>query len=344
MLRDLGGERAADTFTSTDVAHTRLQTTPDPLWEVILSHFLLHEQAPPTYLRPWLQQFRKNPDRTTKVRPAVQILAGLAPQGPYFPDFLTPAEACDGLDAGLDAIASTPRRRLNHETKLVTELSRLRHRRVPTWLETFAAGDRTALDDLTTALRDYHNNAIAPHHELVQASIDADVTHRTQTLLTGGVQGLFRSFAPLMNWAPPVLEVQYDVDQDLHLNGRGLLLVPSFFCHGSAVSFADPGLAPTVIYPIAQQHRWPAIMSAPGHNTLAKLLGTTRAAVLTAVSTGISTTKLAHILSASPSSISRHTTVLRDAGLLTAHRHGPAILHTHTPLGQQLLDATDKEH
>lgn len=331
-------------FTVDDVALTRLQTTPNPLWEVMLSHFLLHDQAAPVYLRPWLQQLRKNPDRATKIRPGAQLLTGIAPQGPYFPDFLTPAEASDGLDAGLDAVARTPRARLTHEINLLTEASRQRRRPVPSWLGTFAAGDRTALDDLTTALRDYHDEAIAPHHELVQASIDADTTHRTHALLTTGVQGLFRSFAPLMRWTPPVLEVKYDVDQDLHLNGRGLLLIPSYFCHGSAVSYADPNLVPVVIYPIAQQHRWPAIMSTSGQDTLAKLLGATRAAVLNAVSTSTSTTGLARILATSPASISRHTTVLREAGLLTSHRHGPAILHTHTPLGRQLLDTTRHEH
>jgi DNA-binding transcriptional ArsR family regulator len=328
-------------FTADDLALTRLRTTANALWEVTLSHFRLHDRATPAYLRPWLQRLRNDPDRAARIRPAAQILAGLAPRGPYFPDFLTPAEAGEGLEAGLDVVASTPRQRLEHEVGLLIECSRRRRRRVPGWLRTFATGE--TLRGLAVVLHEYYEHAITPHQELIQASIDADVAQRARALLTGGLQGLFHSFAPVMRWAPPVLEIQYAVDKDLHLNGRGLVLVPSFFCRGLPVSYADPDLTPTVIYPIATQHRWATIMSASGQNTLAKLLGTTRAAVLTAVTNGASTTGLARTLSTSPASISRHTTVLREAGLLTAHRDGPAILHTHTPLGRQLLDNTRAE-
>ena len=40
----------------------------------------------------------------------------------------------------------------------------------------------------------------------------------------------------------------------------------------------------------------------------------------------------------SPATASYHTTVLRDAGLLSTHRLGSAVLHTPTPLGATLLE------
>ncbi len=325
-------------FTAQDLTRTRLLTAADPLWEVMLSHFLLHEPTTPVYLRPWLQRLREDPGRLAVIRPAVHSLAGLAPQGPYFPDFLTPAQASYGLRSGLEAVASTPRRQLCHELNLLAECSRRKRRTVPGWLGPFAAGDRFAMSRLTRELRDYHRAAIKPDQDLIQTSIDADVRSRTRELVVSGVEGLFRSFAPLMTWRAPVLEVQYDVDQDLRLDGRGLRLVPSFFCHGSAVSTANPDLVPVVIYPIAHQHRWPVIVSTTGRNALGKLLGTTRAAVLEAAANGASTNGLAQTLSTSPASVSRHTTILREAGLLRTHRQGTAVLHTLTPLGQQLID------
>lgn len=107
---------------------------------------------------------------------------------------------------------------------------------------------------------------------------------------------------------------------------------------GSAISLADPDLTPVLVYPISTEHRWPAITAASRQQPLARLLGSTRAAVLATVDAGATTTELAHALGTSPASISRHTTVLRDAGLLNTHRHGPAVLHSLTPLGTQLLN------
>ena len=40
----------------------------------------------------------------------------------------------------------------------------------------------------------------------------------------------------------------------------------------------------------------------------------------------------------------RHPTVLRDAGLLVSHRHGPSVLHTLTPPGAALLRAGGQHH
>jgi DNA-binding transcriptional ArsR family regulator len=38
-----------------------------------------------------------------------------------------------------------------------------------------------------------------------------------------------------------------------------------------------------------------------------------------------------------PTTASHHTNVLRDAGLITSHRHANTVLHTLTPLGAALL-------
>ncbi len=67
-------------------------------------------------------------------------------------------------------------------------------------------------------------------------------------------------------------------------------------------------------------------------------MGATRAAVFCAVGSGATTTQLANRLSTSLASVSRHTGVLRNAGLITTHRHGAAVVHALTPLGTSLLD------
>jgi DNA-binding transcriptional ArsR family regulator len=47
---------------------------------------------------------------------------------------------------------------------------------------------------------------------------------------------------------------------------------------------------------------------------------------------------LAKLNNISPATVSHHTGVLRDAGLITTHRHANAANHFITPLGLRLLD------
>ncbi|MGW1712875.1 ArsR/SmtB family transcription factor [Streptomyces sp. NPDC002156] len=54
---------------------------------------------------------------------------------------------------------------------------------------------------------------------------------------------------------------------------------------------------------------------------------------------GITTTDLAQRTGISPATVSHHTTVLRDAGLITTHRNGTNAHHLPTPLGAQLVNS-----
>jgi DNA-binding transcriptional ArsR family regulator len=147
---------------------------------------------------------------------------------------------------------------------------------------------------------------------------------------------MLASFQPLMRWRSPVLEVGYPTDRDLHLGGRGLRLVPSFFCSGRPVSLLDPELPPVVVYPIAHDP-WHPMAAGTGPRSLSVLLGATRAAVLEAVGDGCTTTELSRRARVSAASASQHASVLRGAGLISTSRTGGSVLHTLTPLGTALL-------
>jgi 1-aminocyclopropane-1-carboxylate deaminase len=71
----------------------------------------------------------------------------------------------------------------------------------------------------------------------------------------------------------------------------------------------------------------------------AALVGRNRAAVLRTIADGCSTTELADRVGISLAAASQHASVLRDAGLITTHRRGSAVLHVLTPLGAELLQA-----
>jgi len=319
-------------FSPDDLDRTRVAESVDPLWEIVFSRLRLTEPDSGLLFEPWRNEVRRNADRQV-VRSGVRVLSALAPLGPYFPDFLTPPEGATGLTSALEAIRATPRGRLRDEFELLSAVHQ-----PPAWTHPLAEGDFRALAWLTDTLARYHSSVIEPYGEMIDEAVELDRAHRAD-LAAGGVEGLLRAMWPLMNWRPPVLEVQYNHDRDLHLAGRGLRLVPSYFCRRNPVAFADPSLPPTVLYPVHHDWTWRRELASGCRSpqTLGALLGSTRSAVLAAVGTGATTTELAERLGASPSSVSRHTTILREAGLLTTSRRGLSVLHQKTLLGAALL-------
>jgi DNA-binding transcriptional ArsR family regulator len=71
---------------------------------------------------------------------------------------------------------------------------------------------------------------------------------------------------------------------------------------------------------------------------LIRLLGANRALLLAALAEPASTTRLARRIGLAASSVSGHLAVLRDAGLLTARRHGRHVLYERTDLGRRLAE------
>jgi DNA-binding transcriptional ArsR family regulator len=140
----------------------------------------------------------------------------------------------------------------------------------------------------------------------------------------------------LMTWTPPVLKARYPFADTLHLGGRGLRLVPSFFCWRYPVKLADPRLTPTLVYPI--EHR---PCSPHTRSSLGALMGPTRATLLKNMVDGCSTTQAARRAGISPPTATHHAKILRDANLITSRRDANAVVHTVTALGMALLNAME---
>lgn len=138
----------------------------------------------------------------------------------------------------------------------------------------------------------------------------------------------------MIRWRAPVLEADYPVDRELRLDGRGLLLQPSFFCRGTPVVYRDPVLPPVLVYPVT--HPGAPAVAEPGP-WLGRLVGHTRSTVLRSIGNGCTTSELARRTGVSLASASQHASVLREAGLVRTLRHGSSVLHTLTPLGAALL-------
>ncbi|MER7954991.1 winged helix-turn-helix domain-containing protein, partial [Streptomyces sp. NPDC096030] len=306
-------------FTASDVAGVRMASRPDVLWETILSFHRLRDRRGPVVYGEWRSDTRPRLNGETR------LLAALVPSRGYFPDFLTPPEGLHGLDEGLQALRETPVERLGSELALLGA-DRAGGRTVPHSLRALAEGGGEPFSRLIGTLRSYHRAAIEPYWPHIRARVEADRALRGRALLDGGAEELLASLPPMFRWRSPVLEADYPVARDLHLDGRGLLLQPSYFCRGTPVVLRDPTLPPVLVYPTT--HCEAPTVHEPGGSSLAKLVGNTRSAVLHAIGDGGTTSELARRAGVSLASASQHAGVLREAGLVATLRHGNAVLHT----------------
>lgn len=315
-------------FENGDLARIRFVKKPDPLWELVLSRHVLQRNDGQLVFGSWRRRVRRCLRDGTVVG-AIKMLGAINPAGPYFPDFLTPEPLDQGIEPAIDTVLTTPQRRLCRDLLMLA-----RYQTLSAWTRRLADGDPGILARLGTGLRVYYNAIIAPEEECIRREIDADRASRARAFLNGGAEGLLNSFRPLLRWEAPVLWANYPAEHDLHLNGRGLVLVPSYFCWRYPVTLEDTLLPPVLVYPVARSMD----NERSGARPIAKLLGYRRYVVLEKIGGGATTTtELARLARLSVSSASEHATVLREAGLISSQRDANTMLHTLTPLGERLL-------
>jgi DNA-binding transcriptional ArsR family regulator len=201
------------------------------------------------------------------------------------------------------------------------------------------------LQHVADALRTWHDVAVRPFGDQMAVHFDADLATRTRDSRFGGPERVLANLPPPLSWQPPVLCSPYPRQCDLHLNGRGLLLVPSFFCWGKPVTLINPDLPPVLVYPVDRGLRWmdeDLSATTGGERALSALLGSTRAAVLSTIGhLPATTTDISRRLRISVPSASEHATVLRMAGLILSHRTNNTVLHSLTSAGAALLDGAN---
>jgi DNA-binding transcriptional ArsR family regulator len=327
-------------FSGEDILRTRVAPAADPVWELVLSLHLLQGRSRDPLMANWRRSVARGLRRHS-ASDQLRLLFALNPPRGYFPDFLTPYQSVEGFAAGLAAVRGTPVELLHRDLTVLAGENPL-----PSSASALARGEPEVLRHLTDSMEQYRSLAITPYWTRIQAAVEADRSRRARALLDGGVEGLLASLRPAMRWESGVLEVRdYPDSRELRLDGRGLLLVPSFFCARTPVALLDPALPPVLVYPV---DRLGGLAPAPGagapaagagRDALAALLGRTRAAVLEATDDGCTTGEVARRLHISPAAASQHATVLRNAGLLVSHRERNTVLHTLTPLGRAMLDA-----
>jgi DNA-binding transcriptional ArsR family regulator len=328
-------------FTAADLARTRVASAPDPLWELVLSLHVLQSRRWSGRHQEWRGEVARQIGEHGIAAEVKTLLFPLAPVATYFPDFLTPSEAAQGVDAGIDAVVSTPSETMARQFAIMASRTT-----VPGWAHRLADGDADMRHSLRRALRSYYDVALAPATESFAQWVEADRSVRAQSLADGGVDGLLSSLWPLARWEEPVLMAAYPREFTVHLDGRGLVLIPSYFCARFPVVLVDPEMQPVLVYP-AGDYGTEVVPPQAGVVTtsaeawseaaLENLLGATRAAVLVAIGDGYPTKRLPAHVGVSAATITHHTAVLREAGLITSRRVVNTVVHTLTPLGAHLL-------
>lgn len=323
-------------FTPDDLTRVRMARSPDPLAETILSlPVVQRREFGGLALAGWRERTRKG--LGPQMRPLFDLAPGRA--GEYVPEaFLHAASAT--LADSLDHTWSLPRRQWAADHRATQWL----RPRAPRWIHALHRGEREWGDLVHRALHAYYELAVAPYWSQLLGAAHTDRTRRALLAADAGTGELLATLHPDITWAAPRLHVPCRIEKDLWLDGRGLLLVPTFFWPEPLVleDNADPNRPLVLHYPIARdlaeyQAVWAAAAGPAPDGALHALLGATRARALHAAATPASTTELARRTATSPATASHHAAVLRAAGLLTTERAGPAVRHRLTPLGRALL-------
>ncbi|MER5935652.1 winged helix-turn-helix domain-containing protein [Streptomyces sp. NPDC002054] len=312
-------------FTEADLRQITVAPVPNALLEAALSvRYLRSGRTAMGRTRPGLTQWLRTIVQDNV--PRTGILLDLDPPQGGLLDFFVHASS-PSLHAGVERAATTPAQELADEIAVLDRRARENAK-----LRELADGTDKGRQILAQDTLRYFDSTLAPLWPHMQALAVADRALQAETLLRGGVEAMLATLVPDWYWHAPTWHIPAPCEPaDLYLGGQGLILIPSYFAQGPMYGRrrSEPW---TLTYPLRTDEQ-------PAHaaDALGPLLGRTRAAVLASLRRPATTTETADRVGISLPSASEHTTVLRNAGLITTTRTGAAVLHTLTPLGTALL-------
>ena len=313
-------------FTVEDLARMRFAISPS--FELVRSLQAMRDPSTAALHLPWL---RKLSGRLGGLDLAPVI--ALVPPSGYSPDFLTPPPTGPAVEIedDLARMRATPAAQVRKDMEVFARVQRKRAFVQP-WLD----HPRRELGRLADTLEAYWERALEPVWPRIRAFLEADLAHRARRLTEGGPAAVFDDLHATLHWRGDRLEVHTAYDTTVPLAGRGLLLVPSAFAWERPFSMTDAPWQPTVVYPArGVATLWEDTDAAP--EGLARVLGDTRARLLSALDAPRSTTELSRRLELTAGGVSQHLSALKAAGLVSAGREGRLVLYVRTPRAEALL-------
>jgi DNA-binding transcriptional ArsR family regulator len=298
-----------------------------PVNEVLAAVRATGVAAPDTSHFSWLRQRRSIIEELHRERDLAPLCA-LLPKHGSCPDFLSPPPEAPlvAIDSELERIAATPGEVARREIEHAVEDREID----PRVLRVLRSSDAPA--HLAELLRAVWQRLLEPSWPAVRDVLERDVAYRSRQLAEGGLVRLFEDLSPRVSLEGRRLRVQQRTVATVELGAVGLRLVPSAFFAPQVATMLQP---PVLIYPARGSA---ALLGHEAHDdaALGRLLGPTRAQILTALSEPTSTTSLARRLERSPGNIADHLSVLLQSGLVSRRRAGRRVLYARTPLGSAM--------
>ncbi len=218
----------------------------------------------------------------------------------------------------------------------ITETAEVVRERPPSPVMSALLGDPDLGERLADAVAHAWRALLATEWPRLLAVLTRDVRHRADLLTRDGWLDALDGMHEHVRWRGGWLSVQQGVDRTFDLAGQGLLLIPSVFIAPGLALYLDPPWQPALIYPARGRALWWESTSEPPE-ALSRLLGTTRAALLTLLTAPTSTTELSRLTHATLGATGDHLRVLLDAGLLARARSGHSILYRRTDMADALV-------
>jgi DNA-binding transcriptional ArsR family regulator len=318
-------------FGETDALRCRFAIS--PLFETLAGVRLIARHHRRSVYDPWLEA-----KAAAVAALDLDPLHVVQPHIGHTPDFLAPPprERTNSFEAELPRVRATAR------TRIVTELKRSRDEPVNPRAEQInrmLTDPLAARDQLADTIAQAWTTLIEPDWPAIHRVLEDDIAYRSTQLTSGGLAALFDDLHPNLVWHDnQLIAARYD-DQDRDLAGAGLLLMPSAFTWPHLLLIVDRPYQPTIVYPARGIARlWTD--TPPPPDRLARLLGRTRATLLTALDPAATTSELALQYGLALATVGEHLTVLDSAGLASRRRAGHKVHYRRTELGQALIDAS----
>ncbi len=318
-------------FSTVDLGRVRVENTPYPLWELILGIICIQSPSLPRRYWGWRARVLQDARTDERKRGVLASAVALLSSPGELPGF--PAPEVPNAGESFRKVSGAPL------WQLPDDLDRTFRRRL-TATEGVAEPRRNGrADAAVNVLRQAQELLLSPITRTAEAVLRADRARLARYQLEGGADRLLSTLHPSIRWRGSVLEAESPADHTVKLGGRGLTIVPGYFCWDAPVTFIEPNRPPTLVVPAsaADAELEHAEVVPDGAERLGRLLGVTRARLLGELAVSGSTTELARRLNVTPAAVSQHAKVLRDANLITTSRSGPAVRHALTPLGRAML-------
>lgn len=311
------------TLTEQDVGEVRFGIS--PLCEMGLSLRILKDPARFPLQLPWLR-------RTESARSNLDtdVLLALINTRLCTPDVLNPRPG-----SPLTRIADElDRLRATDPTVFIGQIENM-HGEVPRALK----GDqKAALARTVDTLENYWESCFQPHWLRMRTLLEADIAYRGRQIAQVGLTSMINTIDTKVSIANAVISVhlQHQLAASEPVGGRGITFVPTIFTNDASAP-SDPGGPPMILYAArGQGTMWEVATSATDAGAI-KLLGRTRASLLSVLSEPSSSTELGIRLGVTTSAVNQHLRALHAGRLVASTRHGRAVLYMRSELGTALL-------